>query len=575
MALMSLERRETMLRSWSHSRVAVKRKAFQALKRLIAIVHYADAPSGSNPTWARLQYPGPLGPPPIAAKRIPLLTIAADTALDTDVVIVGSGAGGGVVAGELARAGRDVLVLEKGPYVNEADFSHREVDTLDRVYDAGGLMTTDDLGLVVLQGSCMGGGTVVNYTTSFHTPDNVREEWAAEHGLTHCREPEFTASLDAVAERLHVTRDEHRPSGRDAVLIRGLETLGWHHGLLPRNTLGCPQDDECGYCGYGCRRGAKQSTLRTYLEDAAAGGARFVAHAQVNRIIRAAGRASGVEAVVTVPGQPQRRLTVRARTVVVAAGAIHSPALLMRSGVESRPLGKHLALHPATAVFGFMDEAVRPWTGTVQAHYSDQFADLDHGYGFRIETAPVHPGLAALAVPWTGRTAFAGAMERLPHVALVGVLLRDRYGGRVTVDRDGNPVVTYRLSEYDRAHLRRALHAGGELLAAAGAREIVTPQAGWVAYRPDGGWAARESWLSAIDAAGLGPNQITLVTFHQMSSCRMGATRATSVVTPEHQVWDVPGLYVVDASAFPTSSGVNPMLTIMGMAHRAARILIG
>jgi choline dehydrogenase-like flavoprotein len=164
-------------------------------------------------------------------------------------------------------------------------------------------------------------------------------------------------------------------------------------------------------------------------------------------------------------------------------------------------------------------------------------------------------------------------MRNLPQTALCGILLRDRDGGRVTVDRDGKPVIHYRLSRYDAAHLRRAVAGAGELLEAAGAREIITPQAGRVAYRPDGGRAARDRWLAQVDAAGFGPNQITLVTFHQMASCRMGAHRATSVVNAEHQVWDVPGLYVVDASAFPTSSGVNPMLTIMGMAHRAAGLL--
>jgi choline dehydrogenase-like flavoprotein len=282
-----------------------------------------------------------------------------------------------------------------------------------------------------------------------------------------------------------------------------------------------------------------------------------------------------VEAVVRAPGAAARRLTVRARVVVVAAGAIHSPALLLRSGLAAPALGCHLALHPATAVFGFMDEDVRPWTGTVQARYSDQFADLDRGYGFKFETAPVHPALAALATPWASRAAFADVMRRLPRLALVGVLLRDRFGGRVSVDREGTPVIRYRLSPYDRAHLRRAVAAAGELLEAAGAREISTPQATWVAYRPDGGRAGRDRWLAAVERTGFGPNQFTLVTFHQMASCRMGGRRATSVVNAEHQVWDVPGLHVVDASSFPTSSGVNPMLTIMAMAHRAARILLG
>ena len=565
--------RERYLRGWATSRLGAKRKAFQALKRLTTVAYYTAVDErGGNPSWAALGYPGPLGPAPQVAKPIQPLAVTADLVLDCDVVVIGSGAGGGVVAGELAAQGKDVVVLEKGAYLNERDFSQLEGEMLARAYDGGGLLATDDLGAIILQGSCLGGGTVVNYTTSFHTPDHVREEWAREHGLPHFTSAEFTRSLDAVARRIHVTTDAARPSARDAILIRGLAARGWHHGLLPRDVDGCTQDDTCGYCGYGCRRGAKQSTLLTYLQDAHDRGARIVTHADVRRVMIERGRASGVEALVQAPGAHRAfALTVRARAVVVACGSIHSPALLLRSGIALPALGRHLALHPATAVLGDMEEPVRPWTGTVQAHYSDQFADLDSGYGFKFETAPMHPSLFALAVPWESGDAHRRAMTRLAQTTLCGILLRDREGGRVRVDRAGHPVVRYRLSRYDARHLRRACAAAGELLEAAGAREIWLPLARRVAYRPGPG--ARARWLAELDRTGWGPNQMLLVTFHQMASCRMGASAKTSVVDAGHQVWGVPQLYVADASVFPTASGVNPMLTIMGVAHRAAGVI--
>jgi choline dehydrogenase-like flavoprotein len=445
---------------------------------------------------------------------------------------------------------------------------------LERLYDAGGLLSTSDLGLIILQGSCLGGGTVVNYTTSFHTPDAVREEWATEHGLPHFTSSEYTRSLDAVASRIHVNTDHAKPSGRDRTLIAGLERCGWHHGLLPRDVDGCTQDDACGYCGYGCRAGAKQSTLVTYLQDAAGRGADVVVRADVRRVVRDGGRAVGVEALVTAPDGARRvSLAVRAKAVVVAGGSIHSPALLLRSGIALPALGRHLALHPATAILGVMDEPIRPWTGTLQAHYSDQFADLDRGYGFKFETAPMHPSLAALALAWESGAAHQDQMRRLPHLTLIGILLRDRFGGRVRVDGDGNPVVDYRLSRYDAGHLFRAVDEAARLLESVGAREIGAPHAAPLWYRPADGGGAHAGWLERVRRAGLGANQLLLVTFHQMASCRMGARRATSVVDAEHAVWGVPGLYVADASAFPTASGVNPMLTIMGMAHRAAGII--
>jgi len=559
---MTPAQRERYLRGWATSRLPPRRKAFQALKRIVTVTHYTT--SGAARTLA---YPGPLGPAPKTPKPIQPLAITADTTLTCDVVVVGSGAGGAVVAADLAARGKDVIVLEKGGYHNEADFTQQEADGLERLYDAGGLLATRDLGLVILQGATLGGGTVVNYTTSFATPESVREEWAREHGLPHFAGPEFTRSLDAAAQRLGVNTDHAAPSGRDRVLIRGLERLGWHHGLLPRNVRGCTQDDACGYCGYGCRIAAKQSTLVTYLPDAVAHGARIVVDCDVQRIVIAGGQATGVEARVR-----GHALTVRAQAVVVACGSIHSPALLLRSGVNLPALGRFLALHPATAVFGEMDEPVRPWTGTLQAHYSDQFADLDRGYGFKFETAPVHPSLLALAAPWESARQYADRMGRLAHTALCGILLRDRFGGRVSIDRDGCPVVDYRISRYDAVHLRRALASAAELLEAAGAREIWPPLARWISYKP-GAPRAREAWLARVEAAGWGANQLLLVTFHQMASCRMGASARSSVVDPEHRVWGVRGLYVADASVFPTASGVNPMLTIMGIAHRAAGII--
>lgn len=559
---MSADQRERCLRGWAMSRLPQRRKAFQALKRLTTVTHY------TTPGAARtIGYPGPLGPPPATPKPIRPVVIERDTTLTCDVVIVGSGAGGGVVAAELAAAGKDVVVLEKGGYRNEADFTHQEGDALETMYDAGGLLATSDLGLVVLQGATLGGGTVINYTTSFPTPESVRRQWATEHNLPHFESAEFTRSLDAVARRIGVNTDHAKPSGRDQLLIRGLEQLGWHHGLLPRDVRGCPQDDECGYCGMGCRRGAKQSTLITYLQDAAQRGARMVVNCDVRRVVIERAVATGIE------GRAGNfALTVRAKAVVVAAGSVHSPALLLRSGLTLPALGRHLALHPATAVLADMEHDVRPWTGTVQAHFSDQFADLDAGYGFKFETAPIHPSLQALAAPWESAAGHRDRMAKLPRTALVGILLRDRIGGRVRVDRDGTAVVDYRLSGYDRAHLRRAIAGAAEVLEAAGARDIWLPLARDVSYRP-GAQEARQDWLRRVDAAGWGPNQILLVTFHQMASCRMGASAGDSVVDAEHRVWGIRGLYVADASVFPSASGVNPMLTVMAIAHRAAQMI--
>ncbi|MBV9279981.1 MAG: GMC family oxidoreductase, partial [Chloroflexi bacterium] len=517
-----------------------------------------------NPVWPEMGYPGPLDTPPDVPRAIRPLSVERPATLECDAVIVGSGAGGGMVAAELARAGNDVIVVEKGGYYNEADFTQREVEMLRRLYLDGGLSASADQGVVIVAGSCLGGGTVVNYTTSFRTPDRVREEWARRSGLSFFTSPDFTRSLDAACERLHVNLDHNRPSSRDAIMARGLEACGWHVGRMPRDVRGCTQDDVCGYCGMGCVRGAKCSSLHALLPEAQGHGARMLVDTEAERVLMEGGRAVGILART----RAGNGLTVRARAVVAAAGAINSPALLLRSGLRS-PVGEDLTLHPATPVWGLFDEEVRPWTGTLQALYSDQFADLDGGYGVKLETAPMHPALLGLACPWESAEDFERLMRGLSHASLIGILLRDRYGGRVRIGRGGLPVVNYRLSRYDQRHIRAGVEAAARVLQAAGAREILSAQNRPVSFKPGG--ESLEGWLARVDRVGYGANQMVYFSFHQMGTCRMGSRQRTSVVNGEGEVHTVKNLFVADGSLFPSASGVNPMVSISALAHYVAQ----
>jgi choline dehydrogenase-like flavoprotein len=286
------------------------------------------------------------------------------------------------------------------------------------------------------------------------------------------------------------------------------------------------------------------------------------------------GRATGVTTTVTVADGRRHALTVRAGAVVVAAGAICSPAILARSGVANRNVGRGLKLHPASAVVGFFKERVEPWTGAIQTRYSDQLADQDgKGYGAKFETAPMHFALPASAFGWEGPEQMRETIGRLAHLSLVGILLRDRDGGRVVTGRDGRARVEYELSNYDAGHLRAAVRAGAQVLAAAGATEVMTIQTPPVRARPgDPGWLDR--FGAAADAGGYTKGRMTAITFHQMASCAMGRERTTSVVGETGESHDVRGLYVADGSLFPTSSGVNPMLTIMALADHVARGMV-
>ena len=371
-------RRETVLRLWRDSPVPVLRTGFQALRK--AALAFAYLLPGR---WEEIGYPGPLGARADApGPRLEPIQAADGLELECDVCVVGSGAGGGVAAAVLAQAGLDVVVLEAGGYWSERDFDGAERAGLRRLYRGGGAAATDDQGVALIAGACLGGGTVVNYTTSFRTPDDVLAEW---EGLGF-PSADLGASLDAVCARLGVNTDHNRPSRRDEAMARGLESLGWHVDAMPRDVVGCEQGVVCGSCGYGCPVGAKQSTLRTWLEDAAGAGARIVVGARARRVLVENGR-GGRRRRRPGPGAVPRgrRGGGRDRDTGSAACAPDS---------TNPNVGRGLRLHPATAVFGVFDEEIRPWEGTMQALYSDQYRFLDGGYGVKLRDGAAAPGAA-------------------------------------------------------------------------------------------------------------------------------------------------------------------------------------
>jgi choline dehydrogenase-like flavoprotein len=417
-------------------------------------------------------------------------------------------------------------------------------------------LTTDDGGVGLLAGACLGGTTLINYTTSFRTPDSVRAEWGSPF-----ESEDYTRALDAVCDRLGVGTDENQPSARDEIMGRGLRALGWHVDAMPRNVRGCDQGRVCGYCGFGCPLGAKQSTLVTWLEDAQRDGARILVETRARRILIDQGNAAGVEAV-TASGEA---VTVRARAVVVACGALQTPGLLGRSRLGNEHVGRHLHLHPATAVTGVFADEVRPWEGTMQALYSDQHSDLYNGYGVKYETAPVHPGLLAAFAAWPGAAEHRELMALLPRIGGIGILLRDLSEGEVRVRRDGSPRVRYRLGVLDVAHVRAGLDGAAQILEAAGAERILSAHQRLVSFEP--GRSTRFDFVADADAVGYGPGRCVFYGFHLMGSARMGSSAETSACTPDGRLWDMSNVVVADGSTFPSASGVNPMITIEAIAH--------
>ncbi len=559
-------RREDVLRSWRDSRTPQRRGAYQALRKAALLMYYMKpGPDGrTSPMWERAGFPGPPGPREDAAA--PALTpIVADRDMDLrcDVVVVGSGAGGGPAAAVLAGAGLDVVVLEAGDYVPETELDGSEFQGYSSLYLNGGAMSSQDGGTGILAGATLGGGTTVNYTTAYRTPGPIRDEWARA-GAEGVDGDEFDRSMDAVFDRLGVNDEHSWVSSRDALLQEAAVGLGWSSVRVQRNVRGCPKGGEaCATCGFGCPYGAKQSTARTWLADAAERGARVLVRARAQRVRIEDGEARGVDAV-TWEGH---RVTVRSRAVVVSCGALHTPALLRRSGLGNPHIGQHLCIQPALGVFGILDREIRPWEGVLQSIHVDEFTNLDgSGYGVRLQTAPLMPGFFVSFAPWDGAVQHAGLVESLSHMTVMGMTVRDRDAGEVKVGRDGEPVVRYKLPARDAAHLRRGVEAAAELLESVGAERIFSSHARYVGYDPGRG-GDRRRFMAEIDAAGWGQGQVQLIGFHLLGSCRIGRTPEASACGPAGEAWEVRNLVVCDGSAFPSASGVNPNASIQSLSH--------
>ncbi|MCU0655105.1 MAG: GMC family oxidoreductase N-terminal domain-containing protein [Polyangiaceae bacterium] len=563
---LTLEGRTSLLQAFATHKIPLIRRAFAGLSRLTLSLFYSlDLPDLPNPTHPALGYRLPVQQARHEERPLKLLSVEQRT-LSCDVLVVGSGAGGGVAAAELARAGHDVLVIEKGGAFPAQEVDGREFLAQQRLYERNGALTSADGSVAILAGSTLGGGTAVNWAGSLRPPMEILEEWQREHGFEGVASPEFQRSLDVVSERIGVdpTRED-APSVNTQVFEAGLRALRYSVARIPRNAADCGGD--CGFCHFGCPTGAKRTTPRTFLQDASERGARILVRAQVERILHRGGVVCGALVRIDDGEGRYRNVDVQCKAVVLAAGAIHTPALMLRSGLGNANIGRHLHLHPTVATAGIFDRPIRAWQGAPMTRFSAEFADLDgQGYGVRLMNAPAHPGMMAFATPWHSGRTHKRRMQESDVTANIIVITRDRDAGRVTVDRRGLPSVEYALSARDARHMMVGMQEAMRIHLAAGAEEVRPPLASAPSFRPERGGSFND-FLREVERAGLHRNGFPAFSAHQMSSARVSGSPRLGAITPHGESWDLKRLFVVDGSTFPTCSGVNPMLTILGVSH--------
>ncbi|MFF2085487.1 GMC family oxidoreductase N-terminal domain-containing protein [Nocardia sp. NPDC058176] len=545
--------------------------AIAALYQLSVLFSYGlTDEAGHNPLWTGMGYPGPAQTPPPTPKTLPVIAPTGDTTLDADVVVIGSGSGGGVAAAVLAAAGKRVIVLEAGAYRNESDFGQTELGAYQDLFLRGGFFPTADGMVSLAAGATVGGGSTVNWSNSLRTPDAVRKVWAQEFGLTGVDGPEFDEHLDAVFTRMKCNETVATQNEPHRRLSEGAAALGYSYKVANLNIDPERYDPElAGYSGMGDQTGAKQGTMRTFLQDAADAGARLLPNTKARRILTRDGKAIGVEAIHTDPETGQTsRIVVNAPQIAAAAGALETPALLLRSGIGGPAVGTGLRLHPATLVTGIYDEPQDPWFGPAMAGIVHEFAETRDGYGYIIECVQHLPGLFTTVVPWLSGAEHKELTQRYRYRADWVFIVKDRGAGSVTIDADGEAVHWYPFAdELDRQNFREAAVTAIRMQEAAGAKQI------FLAGQPFAPWQRGDdldAFLAQVDQIPIGPGGTPVFSAHQMSSARMGSDPQTSVANTLGELHDIAGVWITDSSAMPTCSGVNPMISVMALAHRTA-----
>ena len=495
--------------------------------------------------------------------------IGSDLRLECGAVVVGSGAGGATVAAELAAGGVDVIMIEEGGYHPTSSFTPDTGQALRTLYrDGGGGMAVGRPSVLYTEGRCVGGSTVVNGGMSWRTPARVLEGWARHDGLTGISEAELGPYFAEVESQLSVGTQDPETIGRDSELFRsGARARGWEVVDNRRNQLHCAGTN-C--CSTGCPTGAKRSMLLTSVPRALAAGARLFAGCRVDQITRAAAPAGvGVAGVsghaVRAGGRRGPRLTVRARVVIVAGGAIQTPALLMRSGLRSASgqLGRNLSLHPNAVVTAFFDQDVSGWQGVHQAFQVRECTDE----GLLLTATNLTPPMLAGMLPAWGRE-LGALMADYNHIVTAGPLVSDTGRGRVRTLPGLGPQVFYRLADYDAAQAVRGVELTAEALFAAGARRVLLPFAG----APEIG---SMDALRRLLARPVPKRSIQLYSVHLMGTARMSEDPRCGVTGSFGAFHGVPGLFVTDASTLPGPVGINPMETVIALALRDARHLLG
>jgi choline dehydrogenase-like flavoprotein len=493
------------------------------------------------------------------------------TTLEADVAIIGTGAGGGTTAEILAKAGLKVILIEEGPLKSSNDFNMDERQAYKNLYQENAGRMNKDGSMSILQGRCVGGTTVINWTSSFRTPEPTLQYWADNFDTKGASKEEMAPWFDKMEERLNISLWALPANENKAVLSRGADELGIPWKIIPRNVKGCW---DLGFCGMGCPTNAKQSMLVTTIPSAMDEGSQLLYSARAERLIMDNDKVTGIEVTALDKGYRPTgvKLTVKATTVVLAAGGINGPAMMLRSGAPDPKglIGKRTFLHPTSFSFASFEQDINAYYGAPQSLYSDHFQwdSVSGPVGYKLEVPPLHPGLTSVLLMGHGEEQF-DEINKLPNLNSMISLLRDGFhddseGGSIELASDGSAIVDYPINDYLWEGMKRSHLTMSELQFAAGAKAVrpAHTEAKW-----ETSW---EDSKAAINKLSYSASRALVGSAHVMGGMAMGENLDRCVVDSNGKYHYLDNLYVIDGSVFPTSIGANPQLSIYGMACKQA-----
>jgi len=494
-----------------------------------------------------------------------------DLSILCDVIVIGTGAGGGVTAEILAKSGLNVVMIEEGPLKHSDDFKMQEKFAYADLYQESASRKTADKAINIMQGRAVGGSTTVNWTSSFRTPSQTMQHWQKEHAVKDINQSTMTPWFEKMEQRLNIKPWEVAANKNNQKLSDGLSKLGWSSKVIARNVKGCAN---LGYCGMGCPINAKQSMLVTTIPSALNHGASLISRARVEKLITLKDKVTGVS-LQFLDNNGQLRSSVAGsvygRHIVLAAGAIGSPAILLRSNVPDphNLIGKRTFIHPVNLSAAIFDETIAASSGAPQSIYSDQFQwPQNGGMGFKLEVPPMHPMLTSILMNGFADKHFE-VMKQFPHMQSILALLRDGFdedsqGGEVKLDSNNYPVLDYPISETLWQTFKKSYAVMMEIQFAAGAKKVIPlhRDADFVSS-----WKDAKKLLQSLPMKSL---RAKLFTAHLMGGCAFGEDQKSSVVSSELAFHHLRNLSVIDGSIFPTSLGVNPQLSIYAMSAKVA-----